>query len=161
VKSIKATQVQRAQIAVAMKFQKKLAQDFFSLSKRCGKSEALALEAQGEIEVLLDESARIDVDEKAVKEFRIVNRAVADQFVAAMINFLRQMKARSDSAQQYTLTTSVSAQEKAARDLIEQVQKQFNPKAQLDIDEMVEAQYAKPEKEDEDKGEEATGEGSE
>ena len=149
-KSISTTQVQRIQIAVALKLQKKLAQDLFSLSKRCGKPESIALEAQGEIEVLLNESARIDIEESAIKEFRIVNRAVAAQFTAAMINFLRQMKAKSDSAQQYTLTTTVGAQEKAARSLIEQVHTQFNPREQLDIDDIMRAQYARPAKDSDD-----------
>jgi hypothetical protein len=122
---IKTSPTQRDIIVVALTHQKKLAQDGISMLKRLGKGEGPALEASGAVEYLQDEFARMNIGERDVKNWDIT-RVGALQLKAALLNWARQALARSESAAQLTLTTNVTAQEKSAQDLLDQLHDQLS-----------------------------------
>ncbi len=122
---IKTTAEQREIIDVALKNQKKLAQDAFSMLKRLGKPETVALEASGAVEYLLDTFKTMNIGERDAKDWEI-NQQGAEQLRAALVNFQRQATKQNESAHQYTLTTDVHKKTRAVQDVFDQVSEQLN-----------------------------------
>lgn len=141
------TPAQRDIVKIALVNQKKLTNDAYSILKRLGKSAKPAIEASGTVEYLSDSFAKLNVGERDQKAWDI-NPGGAEQLRAALINWARQALARSESAQQLSLTTNVSAQESAAQHLIDQLNDQLSLPI-TDIGSLVEQQDARPIEKDE------------
>jgi hypothetical protein len=146
--NIKTTAEQREIIDVALKNQKKLAQDAYSLLKRLGKSEAPATEAQGAVEYLMDTFKAMNIGERDAKDWEI-NQQGAEQLRAALVNFSRQAAKQNESAHQFTLMTDLSKKTKAVQDVFDQVSEQLNF-GLMPIGAAVEEMNAKPPRTDED-----------
>lgn len=146
---------QREIAGVALINQKKLAIDGLSILKRLGKSEGPALEAQGQVEYLIDQLTGINIGERDVKEWEITN-STAPQLRCALANWARQALKKSESAAQLKLTTDISKQEKAAQQLLDQLNEQLSLPMQK-IDDLVEELDGKKADEEDDEGEMVSG----
>lgn len=145
---IKTTAEQREIIDVALKNQKKLSIDAFSMLKRLGKPETVATEAQGAVEYLIDSFKAMNVGERDAKDWEI-NQQGAEQLRAALTNFQRQATKQNDSAHQYTLTTDVHKKTKVVQDVFDQVSEQLSLDM-MPIADAVAEMNAKPPRADEE-----------
>lgn len=140
------TPQQREIIKVALVNQKKLANDLFSVLKRLGKPERLALECQGVVNYLIEAFDRMNIGERDQKKWEITLDG-AEMLRSALGNWARQALQRSEAAQQLSLTTNVNKQEGEAQSLLNALNEQLELPL-LGINEFVEEIEAKPEKED-------------
>ena len=143
---ITTTPAQRDIIKIALLNQKKLASDLFSVLKRLGEHERLALKCQGLVEYLLDEFDKMNVGERDQKKWELMPDG-AKMLRAAIGNWARVALLRSEAAAQLSLTTNVSKQETEAQQILNQLNDQLTLPL-IDIGAYVEQMEAKPEKEE-------------